>query len=179
MQLMSLCKHHIVANSTFSWWSAWLNPNFQKIIVAPQVWLTNKNAYEDTKDVIPKDWIRIKEKADIAVIFKNENHQKESKTNFDKYFLPFDKKTYLSKKDIEKLYTQNFDYVFLINNPFVLEKEVNYAIVPYKDKNILYFNYKKDEFNQTKKSNADMISINYSKTSGELKAFINDFINQK
>ncbi len=176
---MSLCKHHIIANSTFSWWGAWLNENPNKMVIAPRVWLTNKQAYEDTKDVVPNDWIRMKEKADIAVIFKNENHQKQSEINFDKYFLPFDRKTYLSKKDIEKLYTQNFDYVFLVNNPFLLEREVNYAIVPYKDKNILYFNYEKDEFNQTEKSNADMISINYSKASPELKAFINDFINQK
>jgi len=57
MYLMSLCKHQIIANSTFSWWSAWLNQNVNKIVVAPKQWLANKTANE--LDILPKTWIQI------------------------------------------------------------------------------------------------------------------------
>lgn len=57
MQLMSLCQHNIIANSSFSWWGAWLNCNFNKIVIAPQTWLQHKDL--DTSDLIPPNWIRI------------------------------------------------------------------------------------------------------------------------
>ena len=55
--LMQLCKNQIVANSSFSWWAAWLNSNPQKIVIAPKKWFNN--APYETKDLIPEDWIRI------------------------------------------------------------------------------------------------------------------------
>ena len=59
MYFMSQAKHNIVANSSFSWWSAWLNRNPNKIVLAPSSWY-RKGAKINDKDVIPQDWIKIK-----------------------------------------------------------------------------------------------------------------------
>jgi hypothetical protein len=53
--MMSLCNHNIIANSSFSWWGAWLNKNPNKIVVAPKQWY-GLNKKLDTKDLIPNDW---------------------------------------------------------------------------------------------------------------------------
>ena len=56
MQLMSLCKHHIIANSSFSWWGAWLNPSEDKIVIAPKKWFVNES---NTVDLLPLSWITV------------------------------------------------------------------------------------------------------------------------
>lgn len=56
MHLMSLCRHNITANSSFSWWGAWLNSNPEKIVVAPSRWFASRH---DASDVIPSTWIRL------------------------------------------------------------------------------------------------------------------------
>ena len=57
LRLMSSCKHHIIANSTFSWWAAWLCTSADKIVFAPRRWF--EASYVDTSDLIPNAWKRI------------------------------------------------------------------------------------------------------------------------
>lgn len=57
LALTIACRHHIMANSTFSWWGAWLDPNPNKIVIAPKLWFGPGYAHYDTKDLLPTDWI--------------------------------------------------------------------------------------------------------------------------
>jgi hypothetical protein len=57
LHLMALCQHNIIANSSFSWWGAWLNRNPNKIVIAPQRWFAA--GHQDTSDLIPEKWIRL------------------------------------------------------------------------------------------------------------------------
>lgn len=56
--LMSLCKNNIIANSSFSWWGAWLNTNPDKIVITPKSWF-GKAINHNTQDLIPNDWVSL------------------------------------------------------------------------------------------------------------------------
>lgn len=55
--VMSQCRHHIIANSSFSWWAAWLGNDPSGIVIAPNTWYTE--ASMDTGDLVPSSWIKI------------------------------------------------------------------------------------------------------------------------
>ncbi|PKI12857.1 alpha-1,2-fucosyltransferase [Colwellia sp. 12G3] len=59
MQLMSLCKHNIIANSSFSWWGAWLNANENKKVICPDKWVH----YTKATGVLPSEWLKVKASA--------------------------------------------------------------------------------------------------------------------
>ena len=57
--LMSYCKHNIIANSSFSWWGAWLNMNKYKIVIAPNRWFANKEMNDTNRYLIPENWFKL------------------------------------------------------------------------------------------------------------------------
>jgi len=56
MQLMKTCKHNIIANSTFSWWAAWLNRNRGKVVISPEQWTYDER---NASGLMLKDWVKL------------------------------------------------------------------------------------------------------------------------
>lgn len=58
LRLMSRCRHHVIANSSYSWWGAWLDSRPDKVVISPKTWFRNKPE-SNTKDLIPAAWLRL------------------------------------------------------------------------------------------------------------------------
>jgi hypothetical protein len=59
LHLMHLCKHHILANSSFSWWGAWLANHPNQIVIGPERWFGNESLNQQTFDLFPAHWLRM------------------------------------------------------------------------------------------------------------------------
>jgi len=68
--LQTLCTNNIISNSTFSWWGAWLNDSPNKIVIVPTPWFSKQLSFNDTNDLIPKNWVQIKNKMPLKMTIK-------------------------------------------------------------------------------------------------------------
>lgn len=67
LALMSLCDHHIIANSSFSWWGCWLKKNDQGISIRPSKWFAKTNDIVNEHDICPKHWLVVKVVDDFII----------------------------------------------------------------------------------------------------------------
>ena len=71
MYLMSQCSHNIIANSSFSWWGAWLNMNPDKKVFYPSPWFGPHYSHYDTSDLCPNSWIPLPNRTPLRYQLKS------------------------------------------------------------------------------------------------------------
>lgn len=121
MRLMSACKHNIIANSSFSWWGAWLNETPNKIVIMPNVWLNDDGKW--IKNIKPQKWVQIQAIPKVAVLYIAigryivfwDNFYKEMEKNFlpdaaVTYFVWTDDKTKSFPKNVVKIKQENLGW---------------------------------------------------------------------
>lgn len=59
IMLMSLCNHHVISNSTYSWWGAWLGSYSSKLVLTPCKWFSDRILHSQSSDLIPSNWLKI------------------------------------------------------------------------------------------------------------------------
>ena len=88
LYLMSQMKHHIIANSSFSWWGAWLCQHSQKRVITPSIWFGHANGDHTIDDLIPKEWCVIIVPNNDPVKFTfSENFGQNNKNNRDEFVI--------------------------------------------------------------------------------------------
>lgn len=155
--LMSLCKHNIITNSSFSWWGAYLNKHKDKIVIAPSQWFS-KNIEFDIKNRIPDNWIVLQsDKVNkVAVLLKDEGQNLQIQINsVNKYFfynqdidivLFSDRKRNYNGIDIEFYANENegiyhlinkyrdalksYDYIYHLGKYLIVEDYISDDILP-------------------------------------------------
>jgi hypothetical protein len=104
--IMSFCKNNIIANSTFSFWSGYLNENPNKIICYPDVWFGKALASNNTYNLIPKLWTKISTKNDYVLLILN--------------CVKYDKKRIKQKEGWLKTIPHDISYYHIIGDPTLL-----------------------------------------------------------
>lgn len=70
LYIQTLCTHNIISNSSFSWWGAWLNTNPNKVVIAPKKWFGVQMKNYNLKDLIPQNWIRVRNPRTLSLLIK-------------------------------------------------------------------------------------------------------------
>lgn len=173
--LMMNCKHQIIANSSFSWWAAYLNTNLSKEIIYPSKWFSFKGPYVNFDDLIPKEWIKMDDNIKNGISFLI--HMENDIYNIELCIVSLIPIFY-NKSDVELIIINRGQE----NNKILIDKYISMY-----QNNIKFYNYKNfTDINEYKNyclyiaNNNNIIEwdITYIANISNLQIFINDIINK-